>query len=138
MHTTRFFIACLIQALEDVHACGIIHKDVKPENLVFDEDGYLRLTDFGISTTVKRSNGHEAAGTPGYMAPEVICKRSHGQVSDFFSVGVVAHELMMGYRPYSSQWGRQHYRAQVKAYEAQIRPEHVPFGWTEEAADFIN
>jgi serine/threonine protein kinase len=46
---TKFFIGCLVQALEVVHGCGIIHRDIKPENLVFDSDGYLRLTDFGIA-----------------------------------------------------------------------------------------
>ncbi len=45
----KFFIACLVQALEVVHQCGIIHRDIKPENLVFDSEGYLRLTDFGIA-----------------------------------------------------------------------------------------
>ena len=46
---TKFFIACLVQALEIVHTNGIIHRDIKPENMVFDSDGYLRLTDFGIA-----------------------------------------------------------------------------------------
>ena len=45
----QLFIACLIQALEAVHEQGIIHRDIKPENLVFDRNGYLRLTDFGIA-----------------------------------------------------------------------------------------
>ena len=47
---TKFFIACIVQALEAVHSVNIIHKDIKPENLVFDSEGYLRLTDFGIAS----------------------------------------------------------------------------------------
>jgi serine/threonine protein kinase len=46
---TKFFIGCLVQALEVVHNCAIIHRDIKPENLVFDSEGYLKLTDFGIA-----------------------------------------------------------------------------------------
>ncbi len=46
---TKFFIACLVHALEAVHEANIIHRDIKPENMVFDNQGYLRLTDFGIS-----------------------------------------------------------------------------------------
>lgn len=46
---TKFFIACIVQGLEYIHNKGIIHRDIKPENLVFDYEGYLRVTDFGIS-----------------------------------------------------------------------------------------
>lgn len=68
-----FFIACILEALRSVHAQGIIHRDIKPENLVFDGNGYLRLTDFGIARFWTPDNSSETSGTPGYMAPEVMC-----------------------------------------------------------------
>ena len=71
---TKYFIACLVLALETVHNSGIIHRDIKPENLVFDSDGYLRLTDFGIARYWSPDNASETSGTPGYMAPEVMCR----------------------------------------------------------------
>ena len=48
-NVTKFFIACLVNALDHVHEAGVVHRDVKPENLVFDNEGYLRLTDFGVA-----------------------------------------------------------------------------------------
>lgn len=54
-------------ALEYIHNNGIIHRDVKPENLIFDSQGYLRLTDFGIARIWSPNNAHETSGTPGYM-----------------------------------------------------------------------
>ena len=53
---TQFFIGCLIIALEEVHNNNIIHRDIKPENLVFDNEGYLRLTDFGVARYVTPDN----------------------------------------------------------------------------------
>lgn len=71
---TRFFIACLVNALARVHEANIIHRDIKPENLVFDNQGYLRLTDFGVARIMTPDNASETSGTPGYMAPEVMCR----------------------------------------------------------------
>ena len=100
---TKFLIACLIMALEEVHSEKIIHRDIKPENLIFDNDGYLRLTDFGIARYVTPDNAKETSGTPGYMAPEVLCRNNHNLVSDFFAVGVIGHECMLGRRPYTGR-----------------------------------
>jgi serine/threonine protein kinase len=56
-----------VLSLEFIHKNGIIHRDIKPENLVFDEKGYLRLTDFGIARYLKPENSSDTSGTPGYM-----------------------------------------------------------------------
>lgn len=83
-----------------IHGYLIIHRDIKPENLVFDNDGYLRLTDFGISRYWTEKNHEETSGTPGYMAPEVIVRTAHGLTADYFALGVIAYECMNGRRPY--------------------------------------
>jgi serine/threonine protein kinase len=71
---TKFFTACIITGLEFIHVNGIVHRDIKPENLVLDNRGYVRITDFGIARLMSGENKHETSGTPGYMAPEVMCR----------------------------------------------------------------
>lgn len=69
-------------ALEYLHTSTVLHRDIKPENLVFDRNGilkfliigYLRLTDLGIARIWKPDNDNDTSGTPGYMAPEVMCR----------------------------------------------------------------
>ena len=79
-----------------MHSRCTIHRDLKPENLVLDDKGYLRVTDLGVSREVKPNNAEDTSGTPGYMAPEVICKTNHSYPVDFFALGVIAYEFMTG------------------------------------------
>ena len=60
---TKFFIACLLLGLEYIHSNNIIHRDIKPENLVFDDKGYLYITDFGIAKIYHENNSKETSGT---------------------------------------------------------------------------
>ena len=92
----EFMIACLLVSLEYIHTKNILHRDIKPENLVFDDLGYLHLTDFGISRIWSPRNENDTSGTPGYMAPEVMKKIGHGLACDLFAVGVIAYECMLG------------------------------------------
>ena len=76
---TQFFVACIAIALDQCHKQKIVHRDLKPENLVFNDKGYLKLTDFGIADlldTPNKDNNNLSSGTPGYMAPEAMLNRN--------------------------------------------------------------
>ena len=135
--TTRFLISCIIAGLEYLHVNGIIHRDIKPENLVFDNKGYLRITDFGIASFISKDNSQDSSGTPGYMSPEVLNRKTHSFETDYYAVGVIAFECMMGYRPYVGR-SRRIIREQIAGRQVQLKKSDVPKGWSLEAADFIN
>ena len=100
---TKFFVSCIIVGLEYMHNNGVIHRDIKPENLLLDERGYVHITDMGISKLWAPDNAHDTSGTPGYMAPEVMCRQNHGVAVDYFALGVLCFEFMFGRRPYAGK-----------------------------------
>ena len=132
---TKFFIGCLLLGLEYIHNNNIIHRDIKPENLVCDKNGYIRITDFGIAKINKGDNSTETSGTPGYMAPEVLLAKNYTFTVDFFAIGVIGYEFMLGKRPYNGS-----NRKQIKSLilKAQIKIDKDKVGWSEESVDFIN
>ena len=134
---TRFFICCIIIALEYIHSNNVIHRDIKPENLVLDENGYVRLTDFGIAKENKSDNKSETSGTPGYMSPEVMKSLNHSFPVDFFALGVIGYEFMKGERPYVGK-NRKEIKEQILARQAELKLEDIAQGWSKESADFIN
>ena len=136
-HETKFFIANLILSLEYIHNQKIIHRDVKPENLVLDSNGYVRLTDFGVAKINESDNSSETSGTPGYMAPEVILVQNHSYTADFFALGVIGFEFMMGYRPYLGR-SRKEIKELIISKQANIKKEELPEDWGIVAAEFIN
>lgn len=92
----QFIAGCVILGLEYIHSKGIIHKDIKPENLICDDKGYYRISDFGIASKLSDSNSikYDLLGTPGYIAPEIIRGEKVGYESDYFSLGVLLYELI--------------------------------------------
>ena len=136
---TKFFLACLIIGLEYIHSYDLIHRDIKPENLLMDSKGYIRITDFGISSIYQKNkkNAYDTSGTPGYMAPEVITGNNHCKVVDFFAMGIIGFELMMGERPYKGKT-RKEIKEKMMKYQVEISEEDIPIGWSVEAANFFN
>ena len=131
----KFIAACIACGLNYIHSNGILHRDIKPENLVFDERGYLYITDFGIARIWTSENSKDTSGTPGYMSPEVIFHQNHGIAADYFALGVILYELMMGRRPYTGR-DRKEIRDNILTKQAKIS--EPPEGWSAEAADFVN
>jgi serine/threonine protein kinase len=134
---SKFFIACILLSLEYIHANNIIHRDLKPENLVLDKHGYVKLTDFGIAKKYKKENYKETSGTPGYMAPEVMCAQNHTIAVDYFALGVICYEFMYGIRPYLGK-SRKEIKEKMMAKQVEIRKSQIPKNWSVESADFIN
>ena len=135
---TKFFCACVITSLEYIHSKNIIHRDIKPENLVLDNKGYVHLTDFGVAKKNLKDNSSETSGTPGYMAPEVLCAQNHSFPVDFFAIGVMAYEFMFGVRPYLGK-NRKEIKEAVLAKQVHVHKKDMfEFGWSFESGDFIN
>ena len=129
-------MCCAISALDYVHQKKVIHRDIKPENFVFDENGYLYLTDFGIAKYYKPENKKDTSGTPGYMAPEILARKNYSYSVDFYALGIIMYECIMGKRPYSGR-NRREIRQQIFARQAKINSSIVQ-DWSREAIHFCN
>ena len=134
---TKFIICNIILGLEYIHNMRIIHRDIKPENLVMDEFGYIRITDFGISKIFSNKNNYETSGTPGYMSPEVMQGHNHNKAVDYFALGVIGYECMMGKRPYQGK-SRKEIKEQMMMKQIVIKDDDIPNNWSKESKDFIN
>ncbi|XP_031504211.1 CBL-interacting serine/threonine-protein kinase 12-like [Nymphaea colorata] len=121
--TARRYFQQLVSAVEFCHSRGVYHRDLKPENLLLDENGDLKVSDFGLSAVSDqiRQDGlfHTFCGTPAYVAPEVLARKGYdGAKVDIWSCGVILFVLMAGYLPFHDQNVMAMYR---KIYKGEFR-----------------
>ncbi|XP_021730315.1 probable serine/threonine protein kinase IRE [Chenopodium quinoa] len=132
----RVYIAEVVLALEYLHKLNVIHRDLKPDNLLIGPDGHIKLTDFGLSkvglinstddlsgpsvgnsgflgdekagsafdqSPREQRQKHSVVGTPDYLAPEILLGMGHGATADWWSVGVILFELLVGIPPFNAE-----------------------------------
>lgn len=96
---TRFYVAILIIIINYLNSKNISHRDIKPDNIMIDEKGYIKLIDFGTATTI-RDFTNTITGTPHYIAPEVLQGKGYSFSCDYWSIGIIAYELYYNMYPF--------------------------------------
>lgn len=99
----KFYTGNIILALEYLHNNEIIYRDLKPENIVFNNNGYLKLVDFGFAKKLsKKSRTNTILGTPDYIAPEILSEKGYNWSVDIWALGIFLYEMLIGETPYFS------------------------------------
>lgn len=175
---TQFYVAETVLAIDSIHKLGFIHRDIKPDNLLLDAKGHIKLSDFGLCTGLKKShrtefykdlthpakagdfsrdfaNGnpmdskrraeswkrnrrqlaYSTVGTPDYIAPEVFMQTGYSSTCDWWSLGVIMYEMLIGYPPFCSENPQETYRKVMNWRETLIFPPEMPI--SNEARDLI-
>merc|ERR1712113_613068 len=97
----QFYVGAIVLALEFLHERRIAYLDLKGENCMIDQHGYLKILDFGVAERVKHGRIHAVKGTPLFMAPEVILGKGYTTSADLWSLGVCLYDFMIGHFPFA-------------------------------------
>jgi len=98
-NTAKFYAAQIVTIFEYLHNQDFIYRDLKPENLLLDQEGYIKITDFGFAKRVEFKT-FTLCGTPEYIAPEVILNKGHGKGVDWWTLGILMYESLAGQPPF--------------------------------------
>jgi len=113
----RFYCAEIVLALEYLHANGVMYRDLKPENLLIDSSGHIKLTDFGLSKEGISTDGRTSTfcGTPEYLAPEIVEGKQYTMSVDWWSLGTLLYEMLTGLPPFYDEDVNKMYQKKMNA-----------------------
>eukprot|EP00928_Gymnodinium_smaydae_P084828 TRINITY_DN680_c1_g3_i1.p2 TRINITY_DN680_c1_g3~~TRINITY_DN680_c1_g3_i1.p2 ORF type:complete len:323 (+),score=76.17 TRINITY_DN680_c1_g3_i1:75-1043(+) len=94
-----FYAAQIASIFEYMHGLQIVYRDLKPENILINIDGYVKLADFGFAKVIEHRT-YTLCGTPEYIAPEVLLNKGHGKPVDWWTLGILIYEMIVGYPPF--------------------------------------
>ena len=132
--TARFFAASVVEGFAYMHSLNIIYRDLKPENLVLDSKGYLKIADFGFAKKLKADEGwktYTLCGTPDYLCPEIVTGQGHGKGCDWWTLGILIYEMLASFPPFVADEPIETYR---KIIRGRIR---FPRYFSQEVRDLI-
>jgi serine/threonine protein kinase len=114
LEQAKFYIAHIITIFEYLHGKNIIYRDLKPENILINKNGYLKLTDFGFAKYLDNEKTYTLCGTPEYLAPEIILNKGHGKPVDWWTMGILLYEMLVGIDPFSDDDPMKTYQKIIK------------------------
>ena len=134
----KFYAYQIALAIGHLHSKDIIHRDLKLENILVDEEGYLKIIDFGLAKILKEEETTDTfCGTPEYLAPEMVSQRGHDKNVDWWALGVLVYELLVGVSPFYNR-NRNVMLSKIKASRVVFPdPKKFKISISEECKDFI-
>jgi len=115
-NTSRFYASCVVSAFEYMHDLDIIYRDLKPENLLFDDMGYVKIADFGFAKKVT-GRTWTLCGTPDYLAPEIVAGKGHDKGVDWWTLGILIYEMLASYPPF---YDEEHMKTYAKIINGEV------------------
>jgi serum/glucocorticoid-regulated kinase 2 len=103
-HAAKFYFAEILLGLEHLHSLNIVYRDIKPENILLDIDGHIRIADFGLSKIIPHLHkSYSFCGSPEYMSPEMLACVGHDKRLDIYCLGALLFEMLTGLPPFYSR-----------------------------------